>query len=85
MFAEPSIIATLTDLLSCRLRLLSHLVFPYPRELKAELLRVCAGGTVREVCSYNVLLGRLFADAARAVMARCGAERERITVIGSHG
>ena len=85
MFAEPSIIATLTGFLSCSLRLLSHLVFPYPRGLKAELLRVCAGGTVGEVCSYNVLLGRLFADAARAVMARCGAERERITVIGSHG
>ena len=75
----------LACLLSCRLRLLSHLVFPYPRGLKAELLRVCAGGTVGEVCSYNVLLGRLFADAARAVMARCGAERERVTVIGSHG
>lgn len=60
-------------------------MFPYPRGLKVELLRVCAGGTVEEVCSYNVLLGRLFADAARAVVARCGTEMERVTVIGSHG
>lgn len=86
-FVEPCAVhtATLIGFLSCRLQLLSHLVFPYPRGLKMELLRVCAGGTVGEVCSYNVLLGRLFADAARAVVGRCGTEMERVTVIGSHG
>ena len=37
------------------------------------------------MCSYNILLGRLFAEAARAVVARCGAEMASIAVIGSHG
>lgn len=75
----------LLDLLSCRLRLLRYLTHPYPRGLRAELLQVCASGRVGEVCSYNVLLGRLFAEAARAVVASCGMEMESIAVIGSHG
>ena len=37
------------------------------------------------MCSYNILLGRLFAEAARAVVASCGVEMESIAVIGSHG
>lgn len=58
---------------------------PYPAGLKADLLWLGSEGGVREVCSYNVLLGKLFAEAARTVVAECHLEMESIAVIGSHG
>ena len=57
----------------------------YPVGLKEDLLRICRCGSVEEVCSYNVLLGRLFAEAARAVVTQCGMEMQEIDLIGSHG
>ena len=34
---------------------------------------------------YNVLLGKMFAQAAQLVVDKCGLSMEDIAVIGSHG
>ena len=67
------------------LRQVGFLTHPYPEGLKDDLLRICSHGRVEEVCSYNVLLGRLFAEAAGAVVGQCGLEMGSISIIGSHG
>ncbi len=68
-----------------RLHLVGFLTEPYSRDLRVDLTRLSTSGTVGEVCSYNVLLGRLFASAAGAVVAQCGMDMEEIDLIGSHG
>ena len=70
---------------SSRMQLVGFLTHPYPPGLKKELLRMSLEGTVGEICRYHTLLGRLFAEAARAVVAKQHMEMESITVIGSHG
>lgn len=42
-------------------------------------------GGVANVCLYNFLLGRLFAEAAQVIVAQAGHSMDDITVIGSHG
>ena len=68
-----------------RLRLLGFLTHPYPEELRADLRHLCMTGTTAEVCMYNALLGKMFAQAARLVVNKCGIKMDDISVIGSHG
>ncbi len=58
---------------------------PYPEGLRADLTALCVSGTVTELCRYNALLGRVFADAAQEVVSGCGLSMDQISVIGSHG
>lgn len=48
-------------------------------------MRICSDGRVSDVCSYNVLLGKLFAEAAKAVARAGGVEMAKVSLIGSHG
>ena len=64
---------------------MSSLTHPYPAGLKEDLMRLCSGGIVSDVCSYNVLLGKLFAEAAKAVARAGGVEMGKVSLIGSHG
>lgn len=64
---------------------LAFLTHPYPASLKEELLRVSVGGGVEQVCRYNVLLGKVFAEAARGVVSRAGREMAQVSLVGSHG
>lgn len=73
----------------CRLsfRQLHYLTFPYPSGLKEDLLKLSRAGEgmVQDVCSYSVLLGRIFADAAKAVVEAAGREMGEVALVGSHG
>ncbi len=74
---------------------LSYQTHPYPPSVKEELLRMIdsegGGGksgdtsVLRELCIYNALLGRIFADAAKAVVAQAGMNMYEVALIGSHG
>lgn len=79
-------------------RQLSYLTHPYPPSVKEDLLRMMdsegEGGrrgergetlVLRDLCIYNALLGRIFADAAKAVVARAGMNMCEVALIGSHG
>eukprot|EP00731_Ephydatia_muelleri_P023848 Em0016g119a len=68
-----------------RWTLVSFLTNPYPVGLKEDLMRICSNGTVGELCSYNVLLGKLFAEAAKAVARAGSLEMGKVALIGSHG
>lgn len=42
-------------------------------------------GSTADVCMYNVLLGKMFAQVAQLVVEKCGLSMDDIAVIGSHG
>jgi anhydro-N-acetylmuramic acid kinase len=72
----------------CRLyfRQVHYLTYPYPNGLKEDLLQLSReDGRIQDVCSYNVLLGRIFADAAKAVVEAAGKKMEEVFLVGSHG
>ena len=55
------------------LTLVSSLTHPYPAGLKTDLMQVCSDSRVSNVCSYNVLLGKLFVHECWIVSVRsCG-------------
>lgn len=68
-----------------RWTLVSFLTHPYPVGLKGDLMRICSNGTIGELCGYNVLLGKLFAEAAKAVARAGRLEMGKVALIGSHG
>ncbi|MGQ9478288.1 MAG: anhydro-N-acetylmuramic acid kinase [Candidatus Bipolaricaulia bacterium] len=59
--------------------------YPYPPELKRQLLILRESGTVEELCCMDFYLGELFAQAALKVMEKAGKSSEEIDLIGSHG
>ena len=40
---------------------------------------------MEELCVLNVLLGKIFASAAEAVVVQAGKKMEQVSLIGSHG
>ncbi|XP_064395795.1 anhydro-N-acetylmuramic acid kinase-like isoform X2 [Halichondria panicea] len=68
-----------------KLRMVGFFTRPYPEGLRGDLTALCVSGTVTELCRYNALLGRVFADAAQEVVSGCGLSMDQISVIGSHG
>ena len=59
--------------------------YAYPEGLKEALVDISDHGSVQDICLYNVLLGKLFAEAAKQIAAKCRIPLKSITVIGSHG
>ncbi|HXJ12184.1 MAG TPA: anhydro-N-acetylmuramic acid kinase, partial [Candidatus Limnocylindrales bacterium] len=68
-----------------KVRLVEHLHRPFPRQLRAHILKVCLTGNVAEICELNFLLGEHFARAALAVVRRARLSPRDIAAIGSHG
>jgi len=62
---------------------LKYVTWPYPEGLREELLRLSVEGKVHEVCQYNVLIGKIFADAARAVAKEARVDMSQVQLIGS--
>jgi anhydro-N-acetylmuramic acid kinase len=58
---------------------------PYSTALQQRILRLCAGGSVAEVCHLNAVLGLWFAKAALRVIKKAGLRPEQVALIGSHG
>jgi len=61
--------------------------FPYPPALRRAILRLCEPktGRVDEICHYNFVLGRVFADAIIRVCDKSGIALRSIDLVGSHG
>lgn len=72
---------------SARLELLGFSAIPLPREIRQELFLLFeqAERAVERLCSLNVVLGELFAEAAVLACQQAGVPLDQIFVIGSHG
>jgi 1,6-anhydro-N-acetylmuramate kinase len=68
-----------------RLNVVGFLTHPYPSKLRDDLHLLCKAGSTAEVCMYNVLLGKMFAQAAQLVVDKCSLNMEDIAIIGCHG
>ncbi|MGI8484618.1 MAG: anhydro-N-acetylmuramic acid kinase [Thermomicrobiales bacterium] len=70
-----------------KLTLLAFMTYPYPDDVRAELLRLYddqAQAVVR-ICSLNAVIGELFAKATLAICAKADVDPAQLEVIGSHG
>lgn len=71
-----------------RLELLAFRTTPYPPEVRDELLALYAPDAPRAIarlCSLNVVLGELFADAAAEICQQGAVPLSAVHVVGSHG
>ena len=78
---------------------MSFLTHPYPPSVKEGLLRLIGSvamegaeketegplSVLRNICAYNAIVGRGFADAAKCVVSQAGVDMCDIAIIGSHG
>jgi anhydro-N-acetylmuramic acid kinase len=69
------------------LQLEAFATFPYPAELREQLLAASqpGAGTVDLICRLNIAVGECFAQAALKIVAQAGRKPEDIDLIGSHG
>lgn len=61
---------------------------PFPSDLRAALLALCEGGErdeLHRMAQLDVQVGKLFGDAALAVLNRAAVAPETVRAIGSHG
>jgi anhydro-N-acetylmuramic acid kinase len=79
--------AALVDFSSYPLQLISTYSYPIEQNLKDELLDLCFLGDneINRLGQVDVKLGRLFAQAANAVLAKAQLPTTAIRAIGSHG
>ena len=70
-----------------KVRLLAFEVFPYPRALREEILRLCRPESARldDICHYNFVLGEVFAGAVIRLCSKSGIALRSLDLIGSHG
>ncbi len=71
--------------LDTRCRLLHFHVHPYPDGLKEAILELAGPDSAKRLCQLNVVIGKVFADATLALLARAGRSPEEVAFIGSHG
>ncbi len=66
---------------------LAFVTHPFPKGVKEFALEnsLPGHGSVDALCSMNILLAHLFADAVKAVAAKAGVPLDTIDLIGSHG
>ena len=78
------ITAALTEILEkdgkLDIKLLSYETFPYPEELREELMEVAEDGHLNDLCRLNFEIGEKFAEAAENLL-----NEEEVELIGSHG
>jgi anhydro-N-acetylmuramic acid kinase len=79
--------AAVVDIAAGKVRVLAFDVFPYPRAVRENLLRLCRPETARldEICHYNFVLGEFFAEAVIQVCAKSAVALRSLDLIGSHG
>jgi len=79
--------AALVDVTDSGVKMPAFECFPYTREMREALLRLCSPETCRvdDLCHLNFALGELLAAAAIKVAKVAKVSLESIDVIGSHG
>ena len=77
----------IVDIAAGKIRLLAFEVFPYPRTLREEILRLCRPESARldDICHYNFVLGEVFAGAVVRLCSKNGIALRSLDLIGSHG
>ena len=68
-----------------RINVIGFDTYAYPEGLKEALVSLSDHGSARDICLYNMLLGKLFAEASKHISVKCGVPLKSVTVIGSHG
>jgi len=80
--------AALVELSAATPHLVAAHSHPLPESLRQPLLSLCRpGGTdeLHQTARLDVAVGRLFADAADALLRKAGVETAAVRAIGSHG
>ncbi len=79
--------AVLTEFSNGTPALRAHHSLPIPAELRTQLLAVSHDENtgIAQISELDVRMGRLFAEAARALLRECGMAARAIRAIGSHG
>ena len=79
--------AALVDVTDHGIKLRAFECFPYTREMREALLKLCSPETCRidDLCHLNFALGELLAEAVLKAARRAKVEPESIDVVGSHG
>ena len=83
--------AALTRIEGCgmetKVELIDFLTVPFSAEIKQEIMAGTSPelSNVQLLCSLNVKLGELFADAAEAICRKNNLPYSQLTAIGSHG
>lgn len=69
------------------INLLGFDTVPYSKEVKKKILNLCSPetGRVDDICTMNVYLGELMADAALHIIKKCGKNPVDVDFISSHG
>lgn len=69
------------------INLLGFDTVPYSNADKKKILNLCSPdtGRVDDICTMNVYLGELMADAAMHIIKKCGKNPEDVDFISSHG
>lgn len=70
-----------------RIRLIDFSIFPFPRGMTDQILRISHPRTARsdEICRLNFEVGQLFANAVKKICRRNRLPLKRLSFIGSHG
>jgi anhydro-N-acetylmuramic acid kinase len=70
-----------------KVRLLEFDTFEYPAALRRRILDLCRPESARldDICHYNFVLGKAFADAVIKLCSKSGISLGSIDLIGSHG
>lgn len=69
----------------CGVGLLAFETYPFPPDLKERIHRAFTGGSSREICELNFLLGEAFAAAVQKVVQKAGKRLHEVDLVGSHG
>ncbi len=79
--------AALVDVTDRGIKMLAFDCFPYTREMREALLKLCSPETCRidDLCHLNFAMGELLAEAVLKVARRAKASLDSIDVVGSHG
>ncbi len=79
------------DYLDTQVKLVAYETYPYEKSLRETLLSLTrttqapTQASVEEVARLNIILGKIFADAARNVAVLANVPLREIDLIGSHG
>jgi anhydro-N-acetylmuramic acid kinase len=73
--------------LAMQVRVLAHATYPYPPELRTQILAASypESSRVDLICHLNFALGAHFAEAALAIASAARIPIEQVDLIGSHG
>ncbi len=73
--------------LGLKVKVLAYDTYEYPEEIAEAIAAVAVPdrGTTGDICRLNFWLGRLFAEAAKAIAEKAGVPMEQVDLIGSHG